>query len=330
MRTSWINSAGSFLARSLLVPCSFLARSSLVPRSFLARSSPRSFDMLGGASSSVVVRCSWLLVRLPSRPVLLASCLSFGLSSGAPSSYLLAIRSVLSSYRSAPRSFDKGGGANAVCVSVWVRFGRCCLLLVVAGPVGCGGAVPLVGVAHVRRVDGVGGRRDFRRSRCLPWAILSVWRVSLVPLLASIVVVGRHGLIVIGCCRRCSVSSSSVVVARRRHALLALGGVIIRIRSVGHPPLIVSLIVSPLLVLSSRLACREAGRLAARVFSCSVRLVAWGAVLLAPLGSRGGGSSYPSACLPLRGPTGGALPLAWRVVAAFPPSPVARAACLCG
>lgn len=29
---------------------------------------------------------------------------------------------------------DKCGGANTGCVSVWVRLGRCCLLLAVAGP----------------------------------------------------------------------------------------------------------------------------------------------------------------------------------------------------
>ena len=45
-----------------------------------------------------------------------------------------SVRSALSSYRLAPRSSDKWGGANVACVSVFVRLGRCRLLLVVAGP----------------------------------------------------------------------------------------------------------------------------------------------------------------------------------------------------
>lgn len=86
------------------------------------------------------------------------------------------------------------------------------------------GGVSLVGLARCRRVDGVGCLRVFRRPRCLPWVILSDWRVSLVPVacFALVVIVCRHGLIVVGCCRRGSVSSS-VVVARRRFVLLALG-----------------------------------------------------------------------------------------------------------
>lgn len=103
-------------------------------------------------------------------------------------------------------------------------------------------------VARCRRVDGVGWRRDFRRSRCLPCVLLSgsssrpcllgrgscgLWLVAfslspaalpcVVPViclsLSSGVVVGR--LIVVGC-RRGS-CSSSVAVARRRPILLALG-----------------------------------------------------------------------------------------------------------
>lgn len=48
--------------------------------SFSSRSSPRSFDMLGGTSSSSVV--PWFLVRSLSRPALLALCLSCGFSFG--------------------------------------------------------------------------------------------------------------------------------------------------------------------------------------------------------------------------------------------------------
>lgn len=126
---------------------------------------------------------------------------------------LLAIRSVLSSYRSAPRSFDKWGGAMAVCVSVWVRLGCCRLLLAVVETWMWLDGVSLVGLARCRRVDGVGRLRDFRRSCCLPWAFLSVWCVSLAPVacFALVVVVGRR-LIVIGCCRRGSASSSWVSV----------------------------------------------------------------------------------------------------------------------
>ena len=50
---------------------------------FSSRLSPRSFDMPGGASSSLSSsRCSWLLVRLSSRLALLAPCLSCDLSCG--------------------------------------------------------------------------------------------------------------------------------------------------------------------------------------------------------------------------------------------------------
>ena len=127
MRTNWI----ARLARSRLA------------------SSPRSFDMLGGASSlssssSVVVRsfvgCFFVLasssvVLSVSRAVAvslclacLGACLSCGRFLSVPPSCLLAIRSALSSYRSAPRSFDMRGGAD----TAWSRLGRCCLLLAVA------------------------------------------------------------------------------------------------------------------------------------------------------------------------------------------------------
>lgn len=119
-------------------------------------------------------------------------------------------------------------------------------------------------------------------------------------------------------CRR----SSWLVVAP---SCLPSGIVVGRVRPVWfHPPLIVLLIV-PLIVFSPRLACREAGRRAWRVLSfrvarclgCrplgSVRLP-WGRIVL-------------FVCLlAVSVPAGGALPLAWRVVAACPFVPVARAA----
>ena len=111
MRTNWI----ARLARSRLA------------------SSPRSFDMLGGASSlssssGVVVRsfvgCFFVLasssvVLSVSRAVAvslclacLGACLSCGRFLSVPPSCLLAIRSALSSYRSAPRPIDKRSGAK--------------------------------------------------------------------------------------------------------------------------------------------------------------------------------------------------------------------------
>lgn len=134
-----------------------------------------------------------------------------------------------------------------------------------------------------------------------PFYRSGVSRLSLLLASPLVAVVGRHGLIVIGCCRRGSASSSWVSVVVVASSCLSSGVVVISVSHVGRPPLIISLIVSlivSLLVLSSRLACREAGRRA--LFSRPVRFVAWGAVLLAPFGSRGGGSSYPSACLPSR------------------------------
>lgn len=103
---------------------------------FSFRSSPRSFDKPGGASSLSSSRCSWLLVRSSPCHVLLAHVSS---RTCFPTACLLAIRSArfaLSSYRSAPRSFDKCGGAMAVCVSVLVLFGRCCLFACRGGGVG--------------------------------------------------------------------------------------------------------------------------------------------------------------------------------------------------
>ena len=188
-------------------------------------------------------------------------------------SCLLAIRSVL--YRRIvrlPARSTSGAGRWRFFVSVAAS---CCLPWL-----GCerGGAFLLVGVARCCRVDNVGWRRGSRRPvaccgsfyragvsrspRCLlrHRRRVSSWadRHRMLPSWLRLVV-------------GCRGSSSS--------RLLAIGGgVVIRVSPVGRPPLIVSLIVSPL-VLSPCLACRVAGRLG---------------------------------------------------VAAFPPSPVARAVCLCG
>ena len=286
--------------------------------------------------------CSWLvffracsrrpwscrfLVRLSTRPVLLVPCVPLVrvFLRCLRRAYLLSVP-LLSSYRSAPRSFDKWGGALRFASRSWFAlFAVACRLpWRVRGM--WRGVVSLVGVARCRRIDGVGGRHDFRRSRCLPWVILSGWRVSLAPVayFALVVVVGRHGLIAIGCCRRGFVSSS-VVVARRRPALLALGALSSVFAPCGHPPLIVSLIVSliisPLLVLSSRLACRAAGRLGGAGSLPSRADCCLEFRSLVPALSRDGVASRLIRLLACR--LGilreRALPLAWRVVA-----------CLCG
>ena len=129
--------------------------------------------------SSSVARAPWLLLSCLALPCLLRA--SRAVFPPASLAGLFAIRSALSSYRLAPRSSDKWGGAIACCVSVLVRLGRCCLLLVGGGSVDVAGWFPLAGVALCRRVDGVGCLRDFRRPRCLPWTFLSVWCVSLAP-----------------------------------------------------------------------------------------------------------------------------------------------------
>lgn len=205
--------------------------------SFSSRSSPRSFDMPGGAlsslsslsssSSGVIVRCSLLLVRLSSRLALLASCLSCGLSSGVSAVSdcypFRSFRPIVVSFGSPlVRQVGRGDSVLRFCL------GSPRSLL----PVACrGGAVDVAGavflswvllVAAVSMASAVCVISVIPRSRCLPWVILSGWRVSLVLLLASLVVGCRHGLIVVGCCRRGSVSSS-IVMARRRPALLALG-----------------------------------------------------------------------------------------------------------
>lgn len=161
---------------------------------FSSRPSPRSFDMPGGAvalpSSDVVVRCLWFRsfscgCCLALSCLLPASCADA--SPPVPPSCLLAIRSArfaLSSYRSAPRSFDKWGGA--VCVSVLVcPGGRCRLLLaVLVAWMWLGGfsrgscsspAVSMVSAGGVISVVPVACR-----------IILSGWSVSLVPVPSSL------------------------------------------------------------------------------------------------------------------------------------------------
>lgn len=168
--------------------------------------------------------CSLLLVRLLPRHVLLASVVSrAGFSRSIWRFCLLSVPLYRRIAWLPARSTRRTGR-----IRVAFRFGfasvavACCLPWLAVDV--AGGGVSLVGLARCRRVDGVGCLRDFRRPRCLPWVILSDWRVSLVPVACfALVVVGcRHGLIVVGCCRRGFVSSS-VVVARRRFALLALG-----------------------------------------------------------------------------------------------------------
>lgn len=173
--------------------------------------------------SSSVARAPWLLLSCLALPCLLRA--SRAVFPPASLAGLFAIRSALSSYRLAPRSSDKWGGAIACCVSVLVRLGRCCLLLAVAGPWMWRGGISLVGVARCRRVDGVGGWHDFSRSRCLPWAFLSVWGVSLAPV-ACFAPRCRRGSSWADCHRVLSSWLRLVVVGercRRRLVLLVLG-----------------------------------------------------------------------------------------------------------
>ena len=131
---------------------------------------------------------------------LLAPCVPSRVGAFLRSSVVLSAclsRFALSSYRSAPRFFDKWGGAGGLRLgrgSSWVA-AACCLPW--RGRE-CGVAVPIGGAARCRRVDGVGYRRDFRRLCCLPLVALSGWRVSLVAvpsrclLVRFVLVVCRH------------------------------------------------------------------------------------------------------------------------------------------
>lgn len=123
-------------------------------------------------------------------------------------------------------------------------------------------AVSMASVGGMISVVPVACRGPFYRS--------GVSRLSLLLASPLVAVVGRHGLIVIGCCRRGSASSSWVSVVVVASSCLSSGVVVISVSPVGRPPLIISLIVSLIvspLVLSPCLACRAAGRRAVRVLS---------------------------------------------------------------
>lgn len=180
----------------------------------------------------------FLVLVLP-HSALLALCASRAGFPPMPLSCLLAIRSV--PYRRIARlpvrSTSGAGRMRFASRSGFVSTAVACCLPCLA--VETAGRFSLVGVVHGRRVDGVGGRYDFRRPRCLSWVILSGRRCSLVSpsrscllaLMTLVVVMGRHGLIVIWCCRSGPVSSS-VIMARRRLVLLVLGVVVGRVRHV--------------------------------------------------------------------------------------------------
>lgn len=296
---------------------------------FSSRPSPRSFDMLGGALlSSGVVGCH--------RPLLVPRGFSCRVSP-CLDCFVLLVRSFLrrlrricllsvplvSPYRRIvrlPARSTSGAGRWRVVSLSWFAPAAvaCCL--------------PWLGC-------GCGEGRCFSRGSCsLPpcrWHRLAARFLSF-PLLAVGLSIGlaclarpccllrprcrrgsSWGLIVVGCCRRGSVSSS-VVVARRRFALLALGW-----RRHSCSPRGASAVDRLVDRFTARLlspSCLSCGGAAGGAGSLSSRCVirCSGAVLLAPFGSRGGGSSYPSACLPPRYPAvgerwhGGALLLCLR------------------
>lgn len=249
-------------------------RTNWIPRlvPFSSRSSPRSFDMRGEASSSAVV------VRLPSCLALLVFVRPASLCSSVVSA-CYPFR-VLSSYRSAPHSFDKWDGAVTVCVSVLACLGRRYLLLAVAGPCDVAGrfpSPPLLAVWPFYRVGVVLSCRPLVLA-CLPSSSLVVcgsWRsryrlrscLASSPLLAS---PRRRGpswadrrrvssswfLLVVG--RRCSSSSCLLALGCRRRPCWPCGS---------FRRLVSSFALSP------RIACRRAGRLA---FHRLGRLVARG------------------------------------------------------
>lgn len=181
------------------------------------------------ASSDVIVRCSCPVASLVvSRLALLASCLSCGLSSG------VSVVSACYPFRSfRPIVVSLGSplvrqGRRGEC---GLRVGLCSTRSLL--PVACRGLAvdvavavfSLVGLARCRRVDGVGCLRDFRCPRCLPWAFLSVWCVSLVPV-ACFAPRCRRGSSWADCHRVLSSWLRLVVVGercRRRLVLLVLG-----------------------------------------------------------------------------------------------------------
>ena len=170
-------------------------RTNWIPRRvpFSSRSSPRSFDMRGGASSCPLSSdAPLLLVRLSCRPALLASCPSCGLSSGASvvsACYPFRFRSVLSSYRSA-------------------------LFLSLVSLVAC-------------RADGIGGRGDFRRSRCLP-LVLSIWLACLARVAPRSCLLVLVALVVCGswrsrCRLRFCLASFPLLASPRRRRVVVMG-----------------------------------------------------------------------------------------------------------
>ena len=308
---------------------------------FSSRSSPRSFDMLGGASSAspsscVIVRCSLLLVRLSSRLVLLAFVPLVW-------AFLRRLRRVcllsVPPYRRIawlPDRSTSGAGRWRVASLSWFASVAVACCLPWRGRE-CGGAVFLSWVLLFAAVSmaSAGGVISVVPVACRgPFYRSGVSRSPLLLASPLVVVVGRHGLIVIGCCRRGSVSSS-IVVARRRFALLALG-------CRRHPcsprgasavDRFVDRFVDRLAVRHLAPPCLLCGGAAWRGGFSLVPLVlsvAWGAVFLVPFGSREAARLIRLLACRLGILRERALPLAWLVVAAFPPSPVSRAVCLCG
>ena len=157
---------------------------------FSFRLSSRSFDMPGGALlSSGVVGCHRLLLVPRGFSCRVSPCLACFVP--LVRSFLRRLRRIcllsvplVSPYRRIVRLPARStSGAGRIRFASLFGFASvaaaCCLPW---RDRECGGAVSLVGVARCRRVDGVCRRRDFRRSRCLPCAFLSVWCVSLAPL----------------------------------------------------------------------------------------------------------------------------------------------------
>lgn len=290
---------------------------------FSSRLSSRSFDMPGGAllSSGVVVGCCrsvvrCFLVRLLPRPVLLASVVSrAGFSRSLWRVCSLSVPPYCRIVRLPVRSTSVAGRRRVASLSWFASIAVACCLPWLGR--GCGGSVFLSWVLLVVAVS----------------MASAVCVISVVPVVcfALVIIVGRHGLIVVGRWRRGS-ASSSVVVARRP-ALLVLGcrrwpcsprwvpSAVNRLvdrfvdRFAARPLVPFCLLCGGATGVAGSLSSRAARCLGCRSLG-SVRLPWWRLVL--------------SVCLLTASVSCGGGALAWRVVAALPPSPVARAACLCG
>lgn len=143
--------------------------------SFSSRSSPRSFDMLGGASSALLSSSVVARLLVASRAAiasLFLACLVPLVRSFLRRPWLVCLLFVLSVplYRRIvwlPVRPTSGAGRWRFAF----RFGFASVAVACCLPWrgrGCGGGgVSLVGLARCRRVDGVGRRRDFRPPRCL-------------------------------------------------------------------------------------------------------------------------------------------------------------------